>query len=174
MSTTQKGNKFEEEVYNFLDNEISNGRFFRREYCTIYRKKSYYSKDRSSNIVFDISIELRLSPNEDYSILILVECKNYNHKVPVDDVEEFYTKMEQISGGNTKGIIASRSAFQRGTFNFSKSKGIGLLRCPKLDRPNWILRRKSSVSSEKYSIKIANAMHNQREGILYFGFYGFA
>jgi len=153
INTTKKGDVFEREVFNFFKNEITSNRFYvKKEYCKIFSKKGYYSKDRSKDIIFDIAIEIYLPNQKEYSILIIIECKNYNHKVPVDDVEEFYQKVEQISGGNTKAIIVTSNAFQEGTFNFSHSKGIGLLRYRNQKDLDWVLPRSpSSIVSYKYA-----------------------
>lgn len=129
MNTIKKGDTLEDKVFELFKEYILKDRFWaRKECCEIYKKKGYYSKDRKKNIIFDVAIEIFLPGQKTYSSLVLIECKNYNHKVPVDDVEEFFMKAQQISGGNIKGIVVSNNAFQEGAFNFSESKGIGLLR----------------------------------------------
>jgi Zn-dependent peptidase ImmA (M78 family) len=77
-------------------------------------------------------------------LLILIECKNYNHPVPVDDAEEFFAKLQQISGANIKGIIASTSGFQESTLKYCNSKGIGLLRYFDNSDFKWVLHRSPS------------------------------
>lgn len=129
LSTYAKGDKFEEQVFQFLSREIQEGRFFcRPELCQIYRKKSYYSRDREDSIVFDIAIEVFLPGLEKPSMIVIIECKNYSGSVPVCDIEEFSSKVSQVAGFNVKGIFASMSAFQSGTFNIARNKGFGLLR----------------------------------------------
>lgn len=146
MSNTSKiGNKLEEKVYRLLEDELNNNRlFFNPIHCKMYRKKGYFSKDRKSNIIVDISMEVFLPGAKEYSFLIIIECKNYSHSVPVDDVEEFFTKLQQISGANVKGIVVATNSFQKGALNFSESKGLGLIRI--LDDSNfkWILKRAST------------------------------
>ncbi len=145
MNTTLKGDRLEEQVYSIFRDEILNDRFFaKNECCEIFKKKGYYSKDREKDIIFDVSIEVSLPGQNTFSLLILIECKNYSHPVPVDDVEEFYAKTQQISGCNVKGIIATTNAFQEGAFNFSKSKGMGLLRYFRKDNLDWALTRSPS------------------------------
>lgn len=63
----------------------------------------------------------------------------------MDDVEEFFSKIQQVSGANNKGIIAATNAFQEGAFNFSKSKGIGLLRYYDNLDFKWVLPRSPSA-----------------------------
>lgn len=154
MNSTKKGDRLEAKVLSLLKEEISQDRFFvGKDNCRIYPKKGYYSKDREKDIVFDIAIEVFLPGQDTYSLLILIECKNYSHPVPVDDVEEFYQKIQQISGGNVKGIIASTNSFQEGAFKFSKSKGLGLLRYYARSGLSWELTRSpSSLVSWSYAI----------------------
>ncbi len=151
MNTVQKGDKLEDRIFDLFTQEIENDRFFaKKECCKVFKKKGYYSKDREKDIIFDVSIEISLPGQETYSSLVLIECKNYNHKhkVPVDDVEEFYQKTQQVSGGNVKGIVVSTSSFQESAFKFSKSKGFGLARYSWGESLSWVLTR--SPSSFKY------------------------
>lgn len=147
MSTTESGEEFEAKLVDLLQAELEADRFFaKKECCRLFRKKGYYSKDRQKEIVFDISVEICLPDAPTFSVLVLVECKNYGHAVPVDDAEEFFAKLQQVSGANIKGIIAASSAFQSGTFTFSKSKGIGLLRYFSETSFKWCLHRNVSMS----------------------------
>lgn len=142
MNTTAKGDQLETQIYSSISQLISDDKFFAKsECCRIFRKKGYYSKDRSKEIIFDIAVEIFLPGQDAHSLLILIECKNYEHRVPVDDVEEFYAKVQQISPANTKAIVASTNSFQEGAFNFAKSKGIGLLRYFSRDTLEWVLTR---------------------------------
>ena len=119
LNSSQKGDQLEKIIFDIFSEEIENDRFsVKKQYCRIFRRKGYYSKDREGNIVFDITIEIYMPGQTAYSMLIIIECKNYNHPVPVDDAEEFYGKVEQIAGGNGKAIIASTSAFQKSTHNY--------------------------------------------------------
>lgn len=150
MNTVEKGDKLEQVIYDVFSEDIANGRFWaNKDCCKIFIKKGYYSKDREKNIIFDISIEIYLPGQVNYSVLVLIECKNYNHKVPVDDVEEFYAKTQQISGANIKAIIASTNSFQDGTFKYSRSKGIGLLRYFSEEKREWVLTRSPSIINGK-------------------------
>ncbi|MBY8972737.1 ImmA/IrrE family metallo-endopeptidase [Pseudomonas sp. P867] len=143
LSTYAKGDRFEELVFEFLSREINEGRFyfFRPECCNIFRKKGYYSRDREDFIVFDISVEVFLPGFEIPSLLVLIECKNYSGKVPVGDIEEFGSKINQVAGFNAKGIFASASAFQSGTFNIARNRGFGVLRYFDQSEFRWELPR---------------------------------
>jgi Zn-dependent peptidase ImmA (M78 family) len=180
MNTTTKGNKLEDQIYALFSELISEGQFFAKsECCQIHKKKGYYSKDREKEIVFDISIEITLPGQSSCFLLVLIECKNYDHRVPVDDVEEFFAKSEQISPSNTKSIIVSTNAFQEGAFKFARSKGIGLLRYFDPEKLEWVLMRSpSSVTpwsmAKTDSSSAHQGLHFQEYVSRYFDCYGFA
>lgn len=147
MNTTKKGDALEIAVFNLLKAQIDADRFFaRKDCCRIFRRKGYYSEKRKSNIVFDISIEISLPGATDYSVLILVECKNYAKIIPVDDVEEFSAKIEQVGEANTKGIFISNNALQSGALSYCKSQGMGVARYFNGQDLKWELRRSASAS----------------------------
>lgn len=142
MSTYAKGDKFEEQVFDFLSQEIAHDRFyFRSDCCQIFRKKGYFSSARESDIIFDIAIEVSMPGFDKPSILVLIECKNYSGTVSVDNIEEFGSKISQVSGFNAKGIFATTSAFQSGTFSFARNKGFSLLRYFNQSEFRWELPR---------------------------------
>lgn len=102
---------------------------------------TYAKGDREDFIVFDISVEVFLPGFEPPSLLVLIECKNYSGKVPVGDIEEFGSKINQVAGFNAKGIFASASAFQSGTFNIARNRGFGVLRYFDQSEFRWELPR---------------------------------
>lgn len=145
----------------------------------IYKQKGYYSKDREKNIFFDVAIEIAFPGQKNFSILMLIECKNYNHKVPVDDAEEFFAKIQQISGANVKGIIASTNSFQEGTLKYSKSKGIGLARYFDKNSLEWVLERSpSSTVSRNHTMAewstAYDGLREQNHKSKYFDWHGYS
>lgn len=179
MDTTKKGDRLENQVFDVFESQIAEDCFFsRRDYCNIFRKKGYYSKDREKDIIFDISVEVTLPGQDRYSLLFLIECKNYGHSVPVDDVEEFFAKIQQVSGANAKGIVVSTNSFQNGALKFAKSKGIGLLRYFSKESLEWVLTRSPSsmVSAAHATSEWSNtyhALHDEDYHSRYFDFYGY-
>lgn len=129
MNTTSVGNAFEEKSYNLINVAINDGKLgIIPNYCRVFRKKGYYSKDRDSNIIFDLTIEVWPEGAESYTLLYIVECKDYsNHKVPIDDLEEFESKVKQVTGLNVKGILITSSTFSKTALKFANSKGIMLI-----------------------------------------------
>lgn len=131
MDTVQKGNKFENLVFKYIKQELYNDNFLvSPRNSEIFQKKGYYSKDRQSNIITDISIETFLPNIKNFGLLIIIECKDYKKNVPINDIEEFYAKVQQIAGINVKGIFVTTAKLQNGALKYAKSKGIGVLHLP--------------------------------------------
>lgn len=108
--------------------------------CKVFKGKGYYSKDRNADIITDISIEVYVGDSTIPSIIWVWECKDYGKSIPVDDVEEFHSKLSQIGGDRTKGtIITSNGAFQAGALNFASSKGIALARLLPEEQVEWVM-----------------------------------
>jgi len=129
MNTVDKGNAFENKVFTHIIEELSNDRLHvigRRSKA--YQKKGYFSKDRLSEIITDISIETFLPEATDYTLLTVIECKDYDTPIPVSDIEEFHSKIQQIAGDNVKAIFATSAALQKSALNYAKSKKIGVIR----------------------------------------------
>lgn len=76
----------------------------------------------------DISLEFWLPGADQWSILWIIECKDYAGSIPVDDVEEFKAKLDQISGANRKGMLVVSGALQPSAFNYARSNGIAVAR----------------------------------------------
>ena len=147
MSTTSRGTLFEDRVFSALQNELKSNRLgISPKSAQIFRKKSYYSKDRESSIVTDISIEMVLPKKTKPTLIWIFECKDYAGTIPVNDIEEFDSKLQQIGAHNTKGTIVTSCALQSGAFSVSKSKGIGVIRLLPDDQVMHILELMASTS----------------------------
>lgn len=152
MSTTSKGDAFEQRVYNALAEELRNERLCaspRR--AKVFRKKAYLSRDRDADIITDVSIEV-FFPGRDRPTLVWVfECKDYGGSVPVDDVEEFHAKLQQIGEDNTKGTIVTSGALQRSALAFARSKGIGVIRLLPDDQVSHVIEFITMASAAQAS-----------------------
>jgi restriction endonuclease len=123
------GRRLEEEVYDCLSALLSNGLLGLDPKCTVaFRGRSYFSRDRSSDIRVDVSLEVTLPGASDPSLVWVWECKDYGKRVPIDDVEEFDAKLQQIGANNTKGTVVTRNGFQRAAINYARNRKIGLAR----------------------------------------------
>jgi hypothetical protein len=150
MNTVKKGNIFEDKVFKDITTELSNDRLHvSGKRSKIYQKKGYFSRDRGSEIITDISIETFLPDASDYSLLTVFECKDYNSKVPVSDIEEFHSKVQQIAGDNIKAIFVTNSALQKSALNVAKSKKIAVIRYLPKNQIKWVLSFMTSTNSEQ-------------------------
>lgn len=152
MDSVAKGNALENKVFNLLQKELIEGRLgIIPSSAKIFQKKGYYSKEREKDIVVDISIEIWPPEAENYALLWVCECKNYGHSVPVDDLEEFKAKLDQIAGKNVKVVIATRNSFQSGSITYARNQGIGLVRVMPDDQVSWLMHCiiSSSVPRQK-------------------------
>jgi len=125
----QSGEALEREVKRRLEYEISQGDLgINPQLTKVFLHKGYWSRSREKPITMDVSVELyRRGATEPYLVWIW-ECKDYQHRVPVDDVEEFHTKLEQIGLHKTKGTVVSRNGFQESAVKVAEAYGIGLAR----------------------------------------------
>lgn len=106
----------------------------------VFINKGYYSKDREKDIITDVSIEFYIGNSEEPAIIWIWECKDYSKNIPVDDIEEFHAKLEQIGSDNTKGtVITSKGAFQKSALKYAGSKGIGVARLLPDEQVEWVL-----------------------------------
>jgi hypothetical protein len=141
-NTVAKGTRFEEKVFNYLRKYIDDGRYFARaDCCRIFRQKRYPSRERGADIKFDITIEVTDPGASKYSLLVVVECKDYESSVPISDLEVLDSRMRQVSGCNTKGIIVVTSALQSAAITFARSNGVAVARWFSAKNVKWELRR---------------------------------
>ena len=101
-----KGDAYEQDVLKSVQDQLNRGNLsIDPKLCRVRHKPNYFSRDRGKDIIFDVSIEVsRRTAAEPYWIWIW-ECKNYNHTVPVNDVEEFHSKLSQVGANRTKGTM---------------------------------------------------------------------
>ncbi|QBK04649.1 hypothetical protein DW355_07545 [Hylemonella gracilis] len=142
MNTSLRGRRFEDEVFDLLRDELEADRLgLLARHCSTFQRKGYYSRDRGTDIVVDISIEVRLPNAKDWSMLWVCECKDYRTAIPVDDVEEFKAKLDQIAGKNVKGVLAISGAIQAGGLAYAKANGIAVLRILPRNQVRWVSYR---------------------------------
>lgn len=139
----EKGNKFEDRVYQLIKELLENDELpISKKRSKVYQKKGYYSKMREDNIIFDISIETYLPNQDKYSMLWLIECKDYEQAIPVNRIQTFKTQIDEVAGH--KGIFISSNKYQKGAINTARSYGIGLAIMQKDNNLQWKVQRKES------------------------------
>lgn len=152
MNTVKIGDKFENKSYDLIEKAIENGELgISKNSAKVFRQKGYYSPSREKEIIFDLAIEIWPKGAERYTLLYLIECKSSpkGHKVPVDDVEEFHTKFNQVSAGAVKGVMITDSKFQSGGVTFAKNKRMMLIEVDKEDNHSIILHRLDKSNEKK-------------------------
>jgi Zn-dependent peptidase ImmA (M78 family) len=150
-SSVAKGDAFEEVIFDFFRREIEEGRLFSPDSCKLLKKKKYYSKDRDADIVFDVAVEFYLPGADEFSLVLLIECKNYSSPVPAADIEEFNSKAEQVAPANSKLIFASAGPLQPSALNYARSRKIGVLRYFGKQELKWELYRGAYLPQEIFS-----------------------
>ncbi len=151
MNTTAKGTAFEARAHEVLASELKNERLWAApKHAEIFRRKGYFSRDRNKEIITDISIELYFTSRKEPSLIWVFECKDYSSgRIPIDDVEEFHAKLEQIGQDKTKGTIVTNSALEGSALNYARSKGIGLIRLLPDDQICVLIQFITSYSAER-------------------------
>ena len=88
---------------------------------TVHHQRVYTGRVSQRDIKIDVSFNYDIAGAD---LLFLVECKCYGHSVPVDDVEEFHSKIDDI--GAHKGIMITTVGFQEGAIKTARGRGIAL------------------------------------------------
>lgn len=142
MNTTKKGDEFEDRSYELIKQAIeSNELGLIANQCKVFRKKGYFSQKRKGEIIFDLTIEVWPPNAQRFVLLYIIECKGLSYKVPVDDIEEFSYKIDQISELNTKGVFVTNKGYQKSAFKLAESSGMMLIQL-NLDESHKILLHK--------------------------------
>ena len=165
-STYEKGDVFEEKIFSLIKDILENEQFYvSGKNSKIFRKRKYFSRDRNANIVFDIAIETFIPGSEKYSLLTLIECKNYDFPVGVSEVEEFSSKINQVGEHNTKGIIITRSPYQRGAQSVAIAKKIAIARLSSSNKLEWISRREDAKNYQANAELLYRQLADENEHI---------
>jgi hypothetical protein len=150
MSSVAKGNVFEDRVFEAIRKELDGDRLgLSPKHAKPFKKRGYYSRDREDDIVVDISVEVWLPKADRWSLLWVCECKDYAGPIPVDDVEEFKSKLDQIAGANKKGVLAISGALQAGALKYARSNGIGVIRLLPDNQVRHVLYHMTSAMLDK-------------------------
>lgn len=121
------GDAFEQQVAAYLKKQLGAGRFgLDPKQAQIFRKKSYPSSRRQGGIITDVSVELTRPGAASPWLVWVIECKDLGHNVPVDDIEEFHNKLQQMD--LHKGTMFARHGFAQGVLEYAASAKIGLVR----------------------------------------------
>ncbi len=124
-----QGRELELIVRRALEDELQGGKLgIDPRAASVHWHKAYPSSAGRPSIVVDIALEICREPGVSPYLVWIWECKDYKRLVPVDDVEEFHGKLEQLGVHHTKGTIICRNGFQTGALRTAEHWGIGLAR----------------------------------------------
>ncbi|MBW8359582.1 MAG: ImmA/IrrE family metallo-endopeptidase [Weeksellaceae bacterium] len=172
MNSTEKGDIFEQKCYDVLNTALQNGELgIIPQNCQIFQKKKYYSSDREDDIVFDLSIEVTLPRSKKPTLVYIIECKDLNHNIPVDDVEEFQSKLSGIKGFQTKGVFIAKKPLQKSGKKIANNKGFMFIQLND-DGYNIILDKKERILREDSELVLENIRNKIYESFLTNSIYG--
>lgn len=145
LNTVEIGDDFESKSYEIISEILQTGRLgVLAEHAKVCRKKGYYSHLRKNDIIFDLTIEIWPPGAIRYSMLYIIECKNYSKRVPAKQVEDFYAKILQVAGVNVKGVFITNSPLQEAGYNFAESIGMMLIQAESIEDYKIIFHRQTN------------------------------
>lgn len=132
MNTTIIGTEFEKKVYHYLEVLLKTEKLpnASSKYSKIFYHKKYICGRSGRAIETDISIETYnpyAGNQEQWSTLIIIECKCYNSKVNISDYDEFRRKLTDISEYGVKGIIVTTKGFSQTNIELAGKEKIALV-----------------------------------------------
>ncbi len=153
MNTTKKGKDFEDKVFKYLSSLLEKDvlPFANSKFSKIFQHKKYNCIGYDREIEFDITIETynSLSASEQWSSLVVVECKNYSGIVDISDLDEFEEKLHKISDSSIKGVFVTTKGFSKNEIQQAEKNHIALVVMSE-NEPNWIVSRDINNKAEDY------------------------
>lgn len=132
MNSTEKGDKLEDKFYEYLIEQKRRGELVYDLHpsanCKIFKKKSYYCKEREADVQFDVVIEIYQKGRSKPFSYIVFECKNYEGGIPETCVTDFSDKLGRIFRHAAKGVLVVSSRLQSGADNLARSRSIGIVK----------------------------------------------
>lgn len=155
MNTTKIGTNFENHVFKLFSSLLENDElsFASQKYSKIYQHKKYRCVGYDREIDFDITIET-YNPNsllEDWSSLVVIECKCLSHTMDISDLDEFETKIKKVSDSGIKGIMVTTKGFSLNGIEQAKKSHIALMVLSE-EQHNWIVSRDINRSEQQMQI----------------------
>ena len=151
MNTTKKGLEFENRVFDYVSSLLDTEGFLgtTKKLSKIFQHKKYKCAATDREIEFDITIETYNphSDSEQWSSLIVLECKNYSQKVDIGDLDEFASKMNSISRTGIKGCMVTTEGYSRIGIEQAKKDHIALIVFSK-GSLDWYATRNTKMHSE--------------------------
>jgi len=155
MNTTKIGTNFENRVFKLFSSLLKNDElsFVSQKSSKIFQHKKYQCVGYDREIDFDITIET-YNPNssqEEWSSLVVIECKCLSHTMDISDLDEFETKMKKVSDSGIKGIMVTTKGFSLNGIEQAKKSHIALMVLSE-EQHNWIVSRDIIKSEQQMQI----------------------
>ena len=170
LSSTEKGRVFEDKVFKYFSsllesNDLPNAN---QKYSKIFQLKKYKT-DTSREIVCDISIENYnpFSSIESWSTLIVIECKNYSKKVDISDLDEFQSKLNNISHHSVKGIMVTTVGYSSSIIEKAIKEHIGLIVFSD-NQYQWLVNRDIYYEPEYLMLRLQGKQKLRNQPVVYF------
>lgn len=141
MNTTAKGNLLEDKVFEILSNLNESGIYGR--FTKIFKHKKYFYTPTKKHKIIDVSIEQYLEEGDEVpSIIYAFECKNYDRKVDIGELEEFDSKLRGIAERAIKGAMVTTQGYSTPSLDFAKAKQLSLIKIVD-DNLEYVLKREA-------------------------------
>lgn len=155
MNTTKIGTIFENRVFELFSSILENDElpFVSQKHSKIYQHKKYQCVGCDREIDFDITIET-YNPNsmqEEWSSLVVIECKCLSDKMNISDLDEFETKMKKVSDSGIKGIMVTTTGFSLNGIEQAKKSHIALMVLSE-EQYKWIVSRDINKPEQQMQI----------------------
>lgn len=156
MNTTKIGNEFEDKVYQYLSSLLETDEMpgASKSHSKIFKHKKYKAAATDRTFDFDITIE-NYNPQmkaDDWSSIIVIECKKYSNKVDIADLDEFSGKLSRFSQTGVKGIMVTTKGFSKTEIEQAKKDHIGLVVMSE-NHNEWIVAR-NPYNKQEHSMSI--------------------
>jgi Zn-dependent peptidase ImmA (M78 family) len=125
MNTKKIGDEFESRGLEIINRVIQEEQLgHTAKFLKIIPQAPYYSHSRKKNVIFDMVIEVWPPGATRYTLIYIIECKNYQKRIPVEKIKSFLFDVNEIGFANAKGIFISNSPLQEAAYNLADSKGM--------------------------------------------------
>lgn len=157
MSTYSKGKSFELRTKAIIEKLLYNSelelKVWGESEMWIVPKNSQTFHQKSYEYTFGLSTKTDVSIEEPAQkgsshYLIVIECKDYNHSVGIDEIQEFNTRLLDL--GATKGIFVTSNTYQRGAIACAKAHNIALIKITDQNEVSWHLHRIQNGNGYEY------------------------
>ena len=132
MNTTEKGNRLEDQLYDYLRDQLDRDELVFDVYpagcCEVHKKKKYHCNERNRDVEFDVVIEVRRKGRIEPHLFVLFECKNHKDPIQERDITDFSDKVRRIFGHAAKGLVVSSSRLQSGAESIARSRRLGIVK----------------------------------------------